>query len=520
MIEDDAMKKIIVIIGIVGIYFVSLTWALHGLTNVYDGEEWNSTFGGNGFDAFEDILKVEDGYICGGYSSEYKDENFDAWVVKVNKYGDELWGKTYGGEKEDGIKCIIKGIDGYILGGYTASYGNGDYDFWIVKIDDNGNEIWNKTYGGIHTEYASDIISTSDEGYAIVGSVFSNQSTESDIMLIKVDGNGNKEWTSVFGDGKDEWAESMLQTEDGGYLIAGRTSSYGSNLWDIWLIKTDENGNEMWNKTYGLWDMEWAETIIDTEDGYVVGGKTTSTSTGHTYAWIIKINKDGNEMWNKTYGGGEGDHLNALAKTDNGFIFVGTTASYDVAQFDAWLVKIDEEGREIWNKSFGTRDREIAYNVLYDNESYVICGLKGGYHAFPDGWIIKCTDYVPPRLEITKPKNYFYLFNRELFPADIPTIIGGITVVTEIYNSIETVNQVEFYLNGHGVFDYEPRATVDKPPYEWKWDSFAIGWYEGYCITAGAYYGNAGGVAADHIWVRIINIFSPSSSFHDQKLTF
>lgn len=217
-------------------------------------------------------------------------------------------------------------------------------------------------------------------------------------------------------------------------------------------------------------------------------------------------------MWNKTYGGGEGDHLNALVKIDNGFIFVGTTASYDVAQFDAWIVKIDEDGREIWNKSFGTRDREIAYNVLYDNESYVICGLKGGYRDFPDGWIIKCTDHVPPRLEITKPKNYFYLFNRELFPADIPTIIGSITVVTEVYSSIETVNQVEFYLSGRGVFDYEPRATVDNPPYEWEWDSFAIGWYEGYCITAGAYYGNAGGVAADHIWVRIINIVPFSSS--------
>lgn len=286
-IEDDAMKKIIVIIGIVGIYFVSLTWALHGLTNVYDGEEWDITFGRNGFDAFEDILKVEDGYICVGYSSEYKDENFDAWIVKVNEYGHELWSKVYGGEKEDGIKCIIKGINDYILGGYTASYGNGDYDFWIVKIDDNGNEIWNRTYGGTHAEYGSDIISTSDGGYAIVGSVFSNQSTESDIMLIKVDSDGNKEWASVFGGGKDEWAESILQTEDGGYLIAGRTSSYGSNLWDIWLIKTDENGNEMWNKTYGFWDMEWAETIIDTDDGYVIGGKTTSTSTGHTYAWIM-----------------------------------------------------------------------------------------------------------------------------------------------------------------------------------------------------------------------------------------
>jgi len=420
-----------------------------------NNEEWNKLLGGDGFDAIEEIIKVADGYICAGYSAKYKAEDFDAWLIKVDKKGNEIWSKTYGGRKEDVVMAIAETTEGYVLVGYTESYGNGENDVWLIKVDENGNEIWNRTYGGRYTEFGIDILQTTDGGYAIVGLKYSDAYSESDIWVIKVDKNGNEVWNKTFGGAESEAGKSILQTKDGEYLVVGRTSSYGAGGWDILLIKIDENGNELWNRTYGGWDVDSLRDIKETEDG---------------------------------------------------FILAGTTASFDVGSFDAFIVKIDRQGNEIWHKNLGGREREVANSVVYDNGSYVIAGEKGGWTTYQDGWIAKCGDYFPPTLEITRPKDYFYLFDREIFPTETPIIVGGITVVAEVKDLMGRVDRVEFYLNGEGIYDLEPRAVVYSPPYEWKWDNFTIGFREGYSITAAAYYGNAGGAAADRVSVKIINL--------------
>ena len=223
----------------------------------------------------------------------------------------------------------------------------------------------------------------------------------------------------------------------------------------------------------------------------------------------------------KKYGGERDDELRKIIQVNDGFIIVGSTSSYGRGGWDVWLIKIDENGNEIWDKTCGTRDREFANAVVSDGSYYLIAGEKGGRISFQDGWIVRCGDYVPPKITLIRPQNYFYLLDREIFPTNSPFIIGGITVIAKIEYGEEMVDRVEFYLNGPNLYDLEPRKVVYESPYEWKWSSFAIGLgVERYRITVAARYGNAGAVAVDKIEVHIMNPFpapAPSAAASLQK---
>ncbi|MBC7081859.1 MAG: hypothetical protein H5T44_06450 [Thermoplasmatales archaeon] len=171
-----------------------------------------------------------------------------------------------------------------------------------------------------------------------------------------------------------------------------------------------------------------------------------------------------------------------------------------------WVLKIDEKGKEIWNKSFGTRSHDRAFAIeILDENHYIIIGDKSyETHTSVDwrGWVIKCADYSPPKIEIVKPKNYFYIFGREIFPTKIPIILGDIRVKCDAFDPMNIIDRVEFYLLLADVwYEYKPRKIDYFPPYEWRWKT-GIGLYE---VTVGAFYGKAGGVATDKIIVWIFN---------------
>ncbi|MCK4695000.1 MAG: hypothetical protein KAT74_04525, partial [Candidatus Cloacimonetes bacterium] len=160
---------------------------------------------------------------------------------------DTLWTKTFGGDNDDAAYSVNQTTDGgYIIAGYTYSHGAGASDFWLVKTDESGNEEWNQTYGGNYNEVAQSVQQTTDGGYIITGSTSSYGAGETDFWVIKTDENGNEEWNQTYGGNDYDIAYSVQQTSDGGYIIAGSTSSYGAGYSDFWLVKTDENGIEEW----------------------------------------------------------------------------------------------------------------------------------------------------------------------------------------------------------------------------------------------------------------------------------
>jgi hypothetical protein len=293
----------------------------------------------------------------------------------------KVWMKTFGGEYDDSGLSVQQTTDGgYIIGGYTYSFGAGMADVWLIKTDGNGNNIWNKTFGGTDYDFGTSGRQTSDGGYIITGST----RLWSDVLLIKTDNNGNEKWKRTFGGSSFDSGMSVQQTSDGGYIITGYTYSFGANenTDDVWLIKTDGNGNEVWNKTFGGLEGDVGCCVQQTTDeGYIITGYTDSYGAGAEDVWLIKTDSSGNKLWDKTFGGTNNDEGNSVQQTtDGGYIITGWMESFGAGEFDVWLIKTDFNGNEVWNRSFGGTKLDIGFSIQQTTDGGFI--LTGGTSSF------------------------------------------------------------------------------------------------------------------------------------------
>jgi predicted secreted protein len=324
-------------VGIGSSYFLLIK------TDAYGVIDWNQTYEGEAAYAHELVETSDGGYALAG--TRCTDENyFDFWLVKTDAYGNMVWNQTYGGPNIDQASSLVQtGDGGFALAGYTESFGSGDHDCWLIKTDAEGNMVWNQTYGGEGMEVASSLVETSDGGYALGGQT--SPETEFDFSLIKTDSYGNMEWNQTFGGTGWDQAYSMVETSDGGYALAGRTNSLGAGSYDAWLVKTDSNGNMQWNQTYGGTGWDEAQSLVETsDDGFALAGRTNSFGAGDYDFWLVKTDPYGNMEWNQTYGGPNRDQALAVVQTsDDGFILAGKTTAFD-RDGDFWLIKTDEQG--------------------------------------------------------------------------------------------------------------------------------------------------------------------------------
>ena len=292
--------------------------------------QWNRTYGGGQGKARSVMETGEGGYALAGARGN------DFWLVKVDSSGGMEWNRTYGGTGADEAECVIETSDGgYALAGFTWSSGAGQSDFWLIKTDSNGNVQWNKTYGGVDSDRAKCVVETGDGGYALAGFGFAN--------LVKTDASGNMLWSKTYG----HVAYSVVETGDGGFALAGY-KGYGAcpitGVCDVdfWLVKVDSSGNMQWNKTYGGVDFDPAFSVVKTVDGgYALAGYTTSFGADGTDAWLVKTDPNGNMEWNQTYGGTSNDWARSVVQTkDRGYALAGTTYSFGAGGGDFWLIKV------------------------------------------------------------------------------------------------------------------------------------------------------------------------------------
>jgi len=299
-------------------------------------------------------------------------------ALMVNRVSAIAFAKTFGGSYTDFAYSVQQTSDGgYIVAGVTGSFGAGG-DVFLLKTDASGNLQWAKTFGGSNYELAHSVQQTSDGGYIVAGFTYSFGAGGADVFLLKVDADGNLQWAKTFGESSLDWAHSVQQTSDGGYIVAGVTWSFGAGNDDVFLIKTDEDGNLQWAKTFGENALEWAYGVQQTSDGsYIVAGMTWSFGAGGYDAFFIKVDASGNLQWAKTFGGSDWDWAYSVQQTsDGGYIVAGWTRSFGAGDYDVFLLKTDANGNLQWSKTFGGSSGDYAYSVQQTSDGgYIVAGV-------------------------------------------------------------------------------------------------------------------------------------------------
>jgi pimeloyl-ACP methyl ester carboxylesterase len=365
---------------------------------------WDKTYGGTGGEnGMGETLQTSDGgYVILGNTSSFGAGSSDFWLIKTDSDGNMQWNKTYGGALDDsGLGMCSTSDGGYALCGSTRSFGAGGVDFWLIKTGADGRAYWAKTYGGIGNDAAQGVVQTPDGGYALAGVTDSFGAGHGDVWLVKTDASGNMQWSKTYGGAADENCYYLVQAIGGGYAIAGFTNSSGAGAFDMWLVKTDSNGNMQWNKTYGGANDDRAFTLLQASDGgYALGGYTMSF--GSYKAYLVKTDASGNMLWNKTYSTSAIDvGIYVIQTADGGYAIAGW--NYMNGQ-DFILIKTDANGNMQWNKSFGGTKVENCYSLLQASDGgYVLTGNTNSTGAGGDDiWLVKTDDFgvVPEGLTI------------------------------------------------------------------------------------------------------------------------
>ncbi len=394
------MKRTFEILVIV-ILSVMLLTAAPGTRQIWaEPQDWSQTYGGIGGDSAYALVQTSDGgYALAGRTNSFGAGSDDFWLVKTDANGTKLWDKTYGGTNSDVANALVQtGDDGYALAGRTNSFGAGSDDFWLIKTDSSGNIQWNKTYGGTDDDAANALVQTSDGGYTVAGYTRSfGLASNYDFWLIKTDSSGNMLWNKTYGREHGEWAAAIVQTDDGGYALAGCAYPWGTSATttDFWLVKTDTNGTKLWDKLYGSTSyFEYAYAFVQTSDGgYALAGDTYTPGAPDSHDfWLVKTSANGTKLWDKFYGGTQSEVSFALVQNaDSGYALAGYTKSFGAGIRDAWLVKTDAFGNSMWNVTYGGTYSDVASALVQTSDGrYALAGGTGSFGAgSDDAWLIK-----------------------------------------------------------------------------------------------------------------------------------
>jgi putative intracellular protease/amidase len=350
------------------------------------GEDvWAKTYGGKEAEGGCTICSCSDGgFLITGYTFSHETGDSDVLVVKTDNKGEMEWFRTYGGAgAEYGNACLCL-PDGYLVAGYTASMGSGSKDVCVIKLDKKGKEIWFRTFGGSSWDVGTALCESGDGDFYVCGYTHSFGKGEEDVYLIKIDINGNELWSKTFGGDRLDMANSISRTKDGGLLIGATSGSFSNNT-DFYLIRTDSSGNEIWSKTYAAEGtrghaFDWCNAMVGTRDGgAILTGYSDCQDVMDIH--VVKTDSEGNEIWSKTLGNKPFyDFGNAVMEmTDGSCIIAGTTKSIvdtkDIYNNDVYLLRLDSEGSVLWEKSFGGTDSDWASSVsLAEDGDVVIAG--------------------------------------------------------------------------------------------------------------------------------------------------
>jgi hypothetical protein len=375
---------------------------------------WTKTHGGSSTDYGYSIQQTfpDGGYIIVGATFSYGQGSYDIYLVKTDAAGEATWAKTYGGTGTDYGRSVQQTCDGgYIIVGYTNSSGAGSYDLLLMKTDSGGTEDWAYTYGGGGDDRGHFVQQTvPDSGYIVAGYTETYGPGGGDMFLIKTDAHGGLVWGDGYGTASWEESWCVRQTfPDSGYIVVGSTASSGAGGDDVYVIKLDAAGDTTWTRTYGgpLGDYGYSIKQTLPDSGYIITGNTFSFGAGDRDVYLIKTDAAGDTAWTRTFGGSSADlGYSVEQKSPNaGYIVSGSTRSFGAGSYDAYLIETDSQGLALWSKTYGGTEYDDGFCVLQTSpdSGYIVGGSTRSYGAGAyDVYVIR-TEPVMAGIDPDKP---------------------------------------------------------------------------------------------------------------------
>jgi len=349
------------------------------------GKNLIEIYGGEGWDEGYSFVETEDGgYLIVGATESFGNGGSDVYVVKVDKNGELLWGKTYGGLGDDYGYFVIRANTGdFIVVGSSTSRGKGKEDVYLLKIDRDGNKVFEKYYGGVSSDVGYCVRELRDGTFVIVGRTESFGAGASDVYLLRVDAHGNLLWSKTYGGNADEDGYYILKTGDNNLLIVGYTESFGKGWGDVYVLKVNPLGKLIWAQTAGGSRSDWGYSAVEALDGgYVVTGWSTSFSPSGEDVYVVKFDRSGKIVWERSWGGEDDENSYSICRTNDGYLIAGWTLSYGSGGRDIYLLKIDENGDLLWDMTLGKQNYDVAFAVKeFGKAGYILIGWTESYGA-------------------------------------------------------------------------------------------------------------------------------------------
>jgi hypothetical protein len=368
----------------VSLLLISNNWVSLRTANVAHGAtlEWEETYGGNGDDRAFFGLAVSGGYLVVGSSTSNPNSTTKAWSIRLDGSGTELWNKTFSANMGTEFRYAISLEDGFLLVGNTF-LANGREAGYVVKIDSEGSLLWKVVLGdvdGINKLFSA---SNCSDGFILTGLTTGIGWKGSDLWLVKLDLIGNVIWEKTCGGDADQAGRSVTITEDGCIMVTGYSDQLGDGNYDFLVVKTGMSGNIIWKRCFGGNESDKAYSICSTSNGTVIAGDTRSKGAGDSDAWVIKIDLDGNIVWEKTVGGTGFDTPSYLTVWQDGFLVCGTTFSFGNGNRDFWSFSLSNSGKELWSATIGRLGYEEAYVSIPISKSALL--LAGWTNSIGNG---------------------------------------------------------------------------------------------------------------------------------------
>ncbi len=301
-----------------------------------------------------------------------------ALLLPLTSIAQNYWARTYGGTSEDSPWKIVNTPNlGFAIEGRTRSFGNSSEDFLFFTADSNGTPLLQKVFRANNLDEPYAMIRTSDGGYLIAGNSSSFGEGSKDILFLKLNSSGGIEWQKTIGGYYDDAVLSVIQTSDGSYVTAGWSFSVGAGGTDAWILKITPDGTIQWQKAYGDKGYDFAYSVTETTDGGIVFvGQLDVVSGGDNDVWVVKLDDSGNIVWQKTYGGAKDESGRAVLENLDGTLIVGAwSKSFGNGSSDFWLLKLNSDGSVIWQKVYLANGEDNFFAIeRTKNDGYILVG--------------------------------------------------------------------------------------------------------------------------------------------------